>query len=76
VRHARGIIDISQGKLADVPRVLEEALRETQGIFSVQLNAFSGKLAVEFDPTVISLEKIRERVIRAAQRRTHSLSEK
>jgi hypothetical protein len=56
--------------------VLEEGLRKTQGIFSVQVNAFSGKLAVEFDPSVISLEKIRERVIRAAQRRTHSLSEK
>jgi len=56
--------------------VLEEALRKTQGILSVQLNAFSGKLAVEFDPSVISLEKIRERVIRAAQRRTHSFSEK
>jgi len=55
---------------------LEEALRKTQGIVSVQFNAFSGKLAVEFDPSVISLEKIRERAIRAAQHRTHSLNEK
>jgi hypothetical protein len=66
VRHARGIIDVSQRKLADAPFALEETLRKTQGIFSVQFNAFSGKLAVEFDPSVISLDKIRERVIRAA----------
>ena len=65
VRHARGIIDVSQGKLADAPFVLEESLRKTQGVFSVQFNAFSGKLAVEFDPSVISLDKIREKVVRA-----------
>jgi hypothetical protein len=52
-------------KLADIPFVLEDALRKTRGIFSVQFNAFSGKLVVEFDPSVISLNKIREKVAHA-----------
>jgi hypothetical protein len=65
MRHARGIIDVSQRKLADVPFVLEETLRKTRGVFSVQFNAFSGKFVVEFDPSVISLDKIREKVAHA-----------
>ncbi len=64
-QHARVIIDIGQHKLSDVPFALEETLRKTPGVISIQLNAFSGKLVVEFDPSIISLEKIRERVIRS-----------
>jgi hypothetical protein len=65
VRHARGIIDVSQGKLAGIPFVLEDALRKTQGVLSVQFNAFSRKIVVEFDPSVITLDKIREKVVHA-----------
>jgi hypothetical protein len=64
--HARGIIDVSQGKLVGVSFVLEEALRKTRGVLSVQFNAFSRKFVVEFDPSVISLDKIRRRVVQAA----------
>ena len=61
---ARGIIDISRITLADVPMALEEKLRKSKGIFSVQLNAFSKKLTVEFDPSIITLDKIRKTVTR------------
>ncbi len=61
---ARGIIDISRISLADVPLALEEKLRKSRGIFSVQLNAFSKKLTVEFDPSIITLDKIRKTVTR------------
>jgi hypothetical protein len=64
-QHARGIIDVSKEKLVDVPFVLEEALRKTRGVISVQFNAFSGKLVVEFDPSEISLDKIRKKVVHA-----------
>ena len=68
-RYARGIIDISREKLADAPLALEETLRKIPGILSVQFNVFSGKLAVEFDPLVISLDKIRRRAARAGEGR-------
>ena len=61
---ARGVIDISRISLADVPLALEEKLRKSRGIFSVQLNAFSKKLTVEFDPSIITLDKIRKTVTR------------
>ena len=61
---ARGIIDISRIMLADVPLALEEKLRESKGVFYVQLNAFSKKLTVEFDPSIITLDKIRKTVTR------------
>ena len=64
MRHARGIINVSQRKLVDVPFVLEEALRKTRGVLSVQFNAYSGKFAVEFDPSVISLDEIRRKIVR------------
>ena len=50
--------------LADVPLALEEKLRESKGVFYVQLNAFSKKLTVEFDPSIITLDKIRKTVTR------------
>jgi hypothetical protein len=46
--------------------VLEEALRKTQGVLSVQFNAFSRKFVVEFDPSGISLDKIRRKVVQDA----------
>jgi hypothetical protein len=68
---ARGIIDISQIKLGDVPLAIEERLRKSKGMFSVQVNAFSKKLAVEFDPLVISLEEIKKTVIHPAETDAH-----
>src|SRR3989442_14851120 len=61
---ARGIIDISRIKLADVPIALEERLRKPKGVSSVQVNGFSKKLTVEFDPSIITLEQIRKLVTR------------
>jgi hypothetical protein len=66
VHRARGIIDISQIMLADIPFAVEERLRKSKGIFSVQINAFSKKLTVEFDPSEISLDMIRKIVTRQA----------
>ena len=62
---ARGIIDISHLTLADIPLTMEERLRKTRGVFSVQINAFSKKLAIEFDPSVISLDEIVKKISRA-----------
>ena len=62
---ARGIIDISHLVLADIPLTMEERLRKTRGVFSVQINAFSKKLAIEFDPSVISLDEIVKKISRA-----------
>jgi len=61
---ARGIIDISRIPLADVPIALEERLRKFKGVSSVQVNAFSKKLLVEFDPSIITLDQIRKLVTR------------
>ncbi len=61
---ARGIIDISKITLADIPLALEERLRKSKGVSSVQVNAFSKKLTVEFDPSIITLDQIRKLVTR------------
>jgi hypothetical protein len=69
---ARGIIDISHLTLVDIPFTIEEKLRKTKGVFSVQINAFSKKLAIEFDPSVISLDEIVRKISRAQPRRQYS----
>ena len=61
---ARGIIDISHLSLVDIPLTIEERLRKTKGVFSAQINAFSKKLAIEFDPSVISLDEIVKKMSR------------
>jgi hypothetical protein len=60
--HARGIIDLSRCKLIDRPAFVEEKLLKTRGIVSVEVNVFSNRLFVEFDPSVITLEKIRSMI--------------
>ena len=62
---ARGIIDISHMTLTDIPFTIEDRLRKTKGVFSVQINAFSKKLAIEFDPWVISLDEIVKKISRS-----------
>lgn len=57
--HARGIIDFSVEKLADRPDLLEEKLRRTSGVNGVEINVFSNKITVDFDPSITSLDKIR-----------------
>jgi hypothetical protein len=57
-------MDVSQAKLAGVPFALEETLRKTPGVLSIQFNAFSRKFVIEFDPSVISLDEIRKKVVR------------
>jgi len=58
-RRARGILDLSGTKLVDRPSFLEEKLRKTRGIFDAEINVFSNRITVEFDPSIISLDKIR-----------------
>lgn len=38
---------------------MEERLLKTRGVLSVEINAFSGRIAVEFDPSIISLDAIK-----------------
>jgi hypothetical protein len=61
-QRARGIIDLSATKLMDRPSFLEEKLLKTQGIISAEINVYSNRMVVVFDPSLISLEKIRTMV--------------
>ena len=38
---------------------MEEKLRKTRGVIEAEINAFSNRITIEFDPSLISLEKIR-----------------
>lgn len=58
-RRARGILDLSSTKLGDRPLLLEEKLRKTRGVIDAEINVFSNRMTVEFDPSIISLDKIR-----------------
>lgn len=58
-RRARGILDLSRTKLGDRPLLLEEKLRKTRGVIDAEINVFSNRIIVEFDPSLISLEKIK-----------------
>ena len=60
----RGIIDLSGTKLIDRPSFVEEKLLKTGGIISAEINVYSNRMIVEFDPSVISLERIKM-IIRA-----------
>ena len=70
---ARGIVDIGEQRLSDVPFALKEALRKTKGVLSAQLNAFSRKLVVEFDPSLISLDEIKEKLVKQSTRVKRSI---
>jgi hypothetical protein len=58
-KRARGILDLSGTKLVDRPSLLEEKLRKTTGVVDAEINAFSNRITVEFDPSLITLEKIK-----------------
>jgi hypothetical protein len=58
-QRARGIIDLSGTKLTDRPSFLEEKLLKTRGVISAEINVYSNRMIVEFDPSLISLEKIK-----------------
>jgi copper chaperone CopZ len=58
-RRARGILDLSRTKLGDRPFLLEEKLRKTRGVIDAEINVFSNRITIEFDPSLISLEKIK-----------------
>jgi hypothetical protein len=58
-QRARGIVDLSGTKLMDRPSFLEEKLLKTRGVVAAEINAFSNRMIVEFDPSIISLDKIK-----------------
>jgi copper chaperone CopZ len=58
-KRARGVLDISGTKLVDPPSFLEEKLRRMQGVIDVEINAFSSRITVEFDPSLITIDKIK-----------------
>lgn len=61
---ARVILDSSNIGLSDRPSLLEEQLLKTNGILGVEINAFSGKIAIEFDPSLVNLETIKRIIFR------------
>jgi heavy-metal-associated domain-containing protein len=58
-KRARSILDLSGTKLGDRPAFLEEKLRKMSGVIDVEINVFSNRITVEFDPSLITLEKIK-----------------
>jgi len=63
-RRARGILDLSGTKLVDRPSFLAEKLRKTTGVIDAEINVFSNRITVEFDPTLITLDKIKASLAR------------
>jgi hypothetical protein len=63
-KRARGILDLSGTKLADRPSFLEEKLRRTTGVIDAEINVFSNRITVEFDPSLITLDKIKASLAR------------
>jgi hypothetical protein len=63
-KRARGVLDISGTKLVDRPSFLEEKLRRMQGVIDAEINAFSNRITVEFDPSLITLDKIKASLAR------------
>jgi len=64
-RRARGILDLSRTKLGDRPSFLEEKLRKTRGVIDAEINVFSNRITIEFDPFIISLDRIRASLARS-----------
>jgi len=58
-QRARGVLDLSGTKLIDRPAFLEEKLLKTSGVIAAEINAFSHRIIVEFDPSLISLDRIK-----------------
>ncbi len=58
-QRARSILDISYSKLLDRPVLLEERLLKTAGVISAEINAFSNRIRVEFDPSQTTLDKVK-----------------
>ncbi len=56
---ARSILDMSYSKLGDRPVLLEEKLLKTPGVISAEINAFSNRIRVEFDPSQTTLNKVK-----------------
>jgi len=63
-KRARGILDLSGTKLGDRPSFLEEKLRKTTGVIDAEINVFSNRITVEFDPSLITLDKIKASLAR------------
>ena len=59
-KKAMSIIDYPTARLGDPPALLEERLRKTPGVISVEIDAYLRKISVEFNPSLISLDRIRK----------------
>jgi hypothetical protein len=66
-QHARVVLDLSGTRLTDRPAFLEERLLKTRGIVAAEINVFSNRIIVEFDPSIVSLDKIKA-MIKTADR--------
>lgn len=58
-RRAMGILDFPK-TLVQIPLLLQEKLEKISGVSSVEINVFSKKIIVQFDPSITNLEKIRK----------------
>ncbi len=56
---AKGVLDISYAILLECPALMEEKLLRTRGVISAEINVFSNRVRVEFDPSKITLDEIR-----------------
>ncbi|GEM_PF-5406379 len=59
VRSARGVLDLSGTTLIDRPSLVEEQLLKTKGVIAAEINVFSHRITVVFDPSQIDLDKIK-----------------
>ncbi len=66
-QHARVVLDVSGTRLIDRPAFLEERLLKTHGIVAAEINVFSNRMIVEFDPSIINLDKIKAMIKAADQ---------
>jgi len=63
---SRAVIDVSYSRLRDRPALLEEKLIQSPGIVKAEINVFSNRIKVEFDPLLTTIEEIR-RAIKAME---------
>jgi len=59
----RAVLDLSYSKLRDKPLLLEDRLRLYPGILAAEINVFSGRIKVEFDPSQTTIEKVRHMIL-------------
>ncbi len=66
-RRAMGVLDIPRPSSAYSTPTVQEAVLKLVGVRSARINNVYRKITVEFDPTLTSLDRIREIIRKAAE---------